>query len=147
MNDERLAELVQTAFHFAYEADADGVGTCLDEIGTSGDPFDMYKACCGFAEIGRAALTKIYGNRASDLDRGDMFYIEELKPGFLSDDPPKAFAARFLIAYCNDDKDTTPALFRAALEAGGVQYVDSVCALVADVAGIARLALEKGSAS
>lgn len=145
MNDDHLAELVQNAFHFAYEADADSVATCLDEIGTSGDPLDMYKACCGFAEIGRAALTKIYGNRAPDRDRGEMFAIEELQPGSLTDDPPKAFAARFLIAYCNDDNDTAPALFRAALEAGGVQYVDSVCALVADVAGIARLALEKGA--
>lgn len=146
MNDDRLAELVQTAFHFAYEADADRVATCLDEIGNSGDPFDMYKACCGFAAIGHAALTKIYGERAPDRARGDMWVIEELQPGALSDDPPKAFAARFLIAYCNDDKDTAPALWRAAVEAGGVQYVDSVCHLVADVAGLARLALEKGQA-
>lgn len=142
MNDERLAQLVQEAFHFAYDANADRVAACLDEIGNSGDAFDMYKACCGFAEIGRAALTKIYGKRAPDRDRGDMFYIEELQPGALSNDPPKAFAARFLIAYCNDDKDTAPALFRAALEARGVQYVDSLCALVADVAGLARLALK-----
>ncbi|MFI1165587.1 hypothetical protein ACH4UM_18725 [Streptomyces sp. NPDC020801] len=143
MNDERLTQLVRDAFHFAVDADAESVATILGEIGTSGDPFDMYKACCGFAEIGRAALTKLYGDRAPDRSRGDMFYIEELQ-GSLTDDPPKAFAARFLIAYCNDDKDTAPALFRAALEAGGVQYVDSVCALVADVAGIARLALDQG---
>lgn len=76
-----------------------------------------------------------------------MFYIEELQPGTLSEDPPKAFAARLLLVYYNDDKDTAPALFRAALEAGGMQYVDSGCALVADVARIARLALEKGQES
>jgi len=145
MDDNRLAELVQQAFHFALDANADRVAGCLDEIGTSGDPFDMYKACCGFAEIGRAALTKLYGDRAPDRERGDMFYIEELQPGALSEDPPKAFAARFLIAYCNDDKETAPALFRAALEAGGVEYVDSMCALIADVAGIARLALKQGA--
>ncbi|UZK54056.1 hypothetical protein NEH16_07745 [Streptomyces drozdowiczii] len=58
-------------------------------------------------------------------------------------DPPKAFAVRFLTAYANGDHDTCLALFEAALHASDEQYVSSVCALLADVAGIYRLALKR----
>lgn len=143
MDRDQLGQLVIRAFNAAVDRDLSGVADALDAIGTTGDPFDMYAACCGFAEIGKGALKKIYGDRAPRPEQGDMWVIEEMQPGALSDDPPKAFAARFLIAYCNDDKKTAPALFRAALESGPEQYVDSMCALIADVAGIARLALDQ----
>ncbi|MCI3153197.1 hypothetical protein ELQ39_15800 [Streptomyces sp. GB4-14] len=143
MDQDQLGQLVIRAFNAAVDRDLDRIADALDTIGNTGDPFDMYAACCGFAEIGKGALKKIYGDRAPRPDQGDMWVIEELQPGSLSNHPPKAFAARFLIAYCNDDRETPPALFRAALEAGPEQYVDSLCALLADVAGIARLALDQ----
>lgn len=143
MDQDQLGQLVIRAFNAAVERDIDRIADALDAIGNTGDPFDMYAACCGFAEIGKGALKKIYGDRVPRPEQGDMWVIEELKPGALSNNPPKAFAARFLIAYCNDDRDTSPALFRAALEAGPEQFVDSVSALLADVAGIARLALDQ----
>lgn len=143
MDRDHLAHLVQTAVFCAVDNDAAGASDALAEISGSGDPFDMYAACCGIAEIGKGALKKLYGDRAPDPAKGDMWFVQELQPGALSDDPPKAFAARFLIAYANGDDKMCPALFRAALEADGVQYVDSLCALLSDVAGIARLALKQ----
>src|SRR5690554_5019115 len=110
MDRDQLGQPVIRAFNAAVDRDLSGVADALDAIGTTGDPFDMYAACCGFAEIGKGALKKIYGDRAPRPEQGDMWVIEEMQPGALSDDPPKAFAARFLIAYCNDDKKTAPAL-------------------------------------
>jgi hypothetical protein len=144
MDRDKLAQLVTTAWHCALTNDKAGASNALAAIGDSGDPFDMYGACCGWAEIGKAALKKIYGDRAANVADGDMWVIEELQPGAMAADPPKAFAARFLIAYCNDDRETAPALYRAALEAGDEQYIDSMCALLVDVAGISRLALKDG---
>lgn len=73
MNENRLAELVERAFHHAYEADADDIATCLDEIGTSGAPFDMYKPWCGFAKIDRTAATVLndHSADASGMLRGN----------------------------------------------------------------------------
>lgn len=142
MDQNRLASLVTSAFHYAFERNITEAGAAIVEIGTSGDHYDVYAACCGWAQIGKNALTKLYGDRAPDADRGGMWAIQELQPGAMAAEPSRTFAARFLIAYCNDDKDTALALFKAALEAGDVEYVDSVCTLLVDVAGIARLALD-----
>jgi hypothetical protein len=143
MDHDELNRHVLTAFKAAMDNDAHAAAEALTAIGTSGDHFHMYAACCGFAEIGKRALAKVYGDRTPDPAKGGMWAMQELQPGALAADPPKTFATRFLIAYCNDDKDTAPALFRAALEAGGTQYVDSVLALLADVAGISRLAFDQ----
>jgi hypothetical protein len=139
MDRNRLSGLVMQATACAMENDLDGATNALTQIGTSGDPFDMYAACCGFAEVGKTALTRIYGKRAATPGNG-MWAMQELKPGT---DPADTFANRFLIAYCNDDKDMAPVLFRTAVQSAGDQYVDSVCALLANVTGLSRLALDK----
>ena len=141
MDRDRLAQLTMDAMSFAVLADADRATEALDEIGASGDPFDMYSACCGFAAVAKRAMTKVLGDEP-DLTAGDMWVIEELKPGGMDANPAKTFAIRFMIAYANDDKDTVPALFRTALEAGPEQFTESVCALLADAADLHRLSLE-----
>lgn len=138
MDRDQLAQLTMDAMSFAVLADADRATEALDGIGASGDPFDMYSACCGFAEIAKRAMVKVFGDKPN-LAAGDMWMIEELKPGGLDADPAKTFAIRLLIAYANDDKDMAPALFRTALEAGPDQFTESVCALLADAADLHRL--------
>lgn len=141
MNHDRLHQLVTTAFQATLDRDAERAAGALAEIAASGDPLDMYAACCGLAEIGKRSLMQIYGAEAFDPGRGDLMFIQELQPGALADNPPEAFALRFLSAYCNDDAETAPALFRAALDAGPEAYVDSTASLLFNVAGIAKLAL------
>lgn len=138
MEQDQLLRLTMDAISFAVLRDVDRATQALDEIGASGDPFDMYSACCGFADVARRAMTKVLGAEPN-LAAGDMWAIEELEPGGMGADPAKVFAVRFMVAYANDDKDTAPALFRAALEAGPEQYTESVCALLADAADLHRL--------
>lgn len=142
MDRGQLAQLTMDAMSFAVLSDADRATEALDGIGASGDPFDMYSACCGFAEIAKRAMAKVLGE-SPDLAAGDMWVLEELKPGGLADSPAKTFAVRFMVAYANDDKDTTPALFRAALDAGPEQFTESVCALLADAADLHRMSLKQ----
>lgn len=138
MDRDQLARLTMDALSFAVLSDADRAVEALDEIGASGDPFDMYAACCGFAEIAKRAMAKVLGE-SPDLAAGDMWILEELQPGGLADSPAKTFAVRFMVAYANDDKDTVPALYRTALEAGPEQFTESVCALLADAADLHRM--------
>ena len=138
MERDQLARLTMDALSFAVLQDAERAADALDEIGTSGEPFDMYSAFCGLAEVAKRAMVKVLGDKPN-LAAGDMWMIEELKPGGLDADPAKTFAVRFLIAYANDDKDMAPALFRTALEAGPDQFSESVCALLGDAADLHRL--------
>lgn len=142
MDPKKLSTLVMDALACAMSNNPAGATDALTEIDNSGDPFDMYAACCAFARVGKTALTKIYGERSADLSGGDMWTLHDLTPG-APNDPAETFANRFLVAHCNDDKDMAPALYRTALEAAGEQYVDSVCALLANVAGLYRLAVAK----
>lgn len=140
MERDQLARLTMDAISFAVLTDADRATAALDEIGTSGDPFDMYAACCAFADVAKRAMVKVFGQEPN-LSAGDMWVIEDLTPDIPDKDPAKTFAIRFMIAYANDDKDTAPALYRAALEAGPEQFTESVCALLADAADLHRLSL------
>jgi hypothetical protein len=141
MDRNELARHTMDALSFAVLGDAERASDALNKIGTSGDLFDMYAACCGFADVAKRAMAKVLGQEP-DLASGDMWVIEELKPGGLDKDPAKTFAIRFMIAYANDDKDTAPALFRAALDAGPEQFTESVCALLGDAADLHRLSLK-----
>jgi hypothetical protein len=145
MDTDEASTLVFEALAYAVAGDAEHAAHNLTTLGENSDDNRMYGVCCAIASAGKHMLQKIYGDQAARPERGDMWAMEQLEPGALDRDPPKAFAARFLIAYCNDDEATTLALFQAALHSGGDQYVDSVCALLADVAGIARLALKEGA--
>ena len=143
MNDRQLSELVMKALGSAIAKDGDGAVTAVLTMGENSTDNQMYGVCCAFAEAGVHVLKKLYGERAADITQGDMWVLGELKPGAFADDPHKAFSLRFLTSYANNDRDNTLALYQAALDSGGESYVQSVCALLATVSGLARLALSE----
>ncbi|WP_413102263.1 hypothetical protein [Streptomyces sp. Inha503] len=143
MDQEQAARLTYEAIAHAVAGEADQAATNLITLGQGSDDNQMYGVCCAIAEAGAHMLRKIYGDRAPKTPDEGMWAIQPLKPGAVDENPPKAFAVRFLIAYANGDQQTTLALFNAALHSDGNQYVDSVCALLADVAGITRLAIDQ----
>ncbi|MFD5938308.1 hypothetical protein [Streptomyces griseus] len=143
MDQERTAELVLEAIAHAVDGNAAEAATTLTTIGQNADNNLMYGVCCAIASAGTHALSLIYGDQAPVPGTSDMYVLQELEPGALEDDPPKAFAARFLTARANGDEATCMALYGAALSSDGDQYVESMCALLANVAGIYRLALDR----
>jgi hypothetical protein len=140
MTEDEMVDLVQQALAAAIDGDTAQASAALDALGDGCTNTQMYGVCCAIAEAGRRILRKLYGSGAPSRP-GDMWAIEELVPGAFHKDPADAFAARFLVAYANRDSSTCLALFETALTAGGTEYVDSVCALLTNVAGLARLAL------
>lgn len=143
MEHEQLTRLAQAAINCAMSGDGHGAATALMEIGHDEDPFTVYAACCGFAAVGKAALTTFYGDRAPDPARGGMWAMQILDP--TRSDPAQVFASRFIIAYANDDKEQAPALFRAALESSDAEYVSSVAQLLATAVGLSRTAARTGA--
>ncbi|NUR04361.1 MAG: hypothetical protein HOY79_50010 [Streptomyces sp.] len=141
MDHTETINLIEDALASAVAGDAERAADRLCALGENSDDNRMYGVCGAIANAGKYALGLIYGDQMAQPERGDMFVLEELKPGTFADDPAKAFAARFLVAWCNDDRDTTVALFNAALRSE--QYVESVSALLANVAGIVRLGLDE----
>lgn len=140
MDDNELAEHVMVALAAAIDNDDHGCCGALAAIHATGDPHDMYRACCGFAEAARGAMVRLYG-RSPDLEAGDMWAAVPLAPQVAEEaDPAALFSMRFTIAYANDDKDNTPALFQAALDSG--RYPESVMSLVLDAANLTVLARE-----
>jgi hypothetical protein len=143
MDSREASALVLDAIGYAVAGDAERAADTIATLGTGSDANLMYGACCALAEAGKFALQKIYGEQAARPEQGDMWVFEQLQPGALDGDPAKAFAMRFLVAYCNGDTDTTLALWVASLKASDEEHVDSVCALLVNVAGIVRLAIEQ----
>jgi hypothetical protein len=143
MNEEETSQAVLGMLGLAVAGDVPGAATALQEIGMAGDTNRMFGVCCALAEAGRHVLHQLYGDQAPRPGTSDMFVLQELVPGATDQDPPKAFALRFLTAWANGDRATCMALYDAALEASDEEYVSSVAALLADVAGLCRLALKQ----
>ena len=142
MDQKETGDLVFEAIAQAVAGNTAEAATALMTIGQNADNNVMYGVCCAIASAGTHALGLVYGDRAPTPENG-MYVLQELKPGAMKADPPKAFAVRFLTAYANGDTATCVALFSAALRSSDDKFVDSVCALLADVAGIYRLALKR----
>jgi hypothetical protein len=143
VNEAAAAQLIFEALAHGVSGDAD---TAIDKLNTVCEGADgprVYGVCCSLAEAGAHMLRRIYGDRAPKSPEDGMYVLQELQPGAMNGDPAKTFAVRFLIAWANDDRDTTHALFTAATRASNEQYIDSVCALFADVVGLTRLALDQ----
>lgn len=139
MTREERAQLIYEALGHAVNGDAERAADLLVRIGCSSTPTDMFGVCCGLAHAGKHVLGKL--GLTVDLAAGDvMALIPTAANGQLPDDPAGLFSTRFLVAYCNDDYPTCNALFDTALRAHPDEYVASVCALLANVAGLARLA-------
>lgn len=143
MDTREASTLVFDAISYAVAGDRERAADTITTLGSQSDANLMYGACCAIAEAGKLMLQQIYGKQAPRPERGDMWVFEQLKPGTLDNDPAKTFAMRFLIAYCNGDRDTTLALWEASLRASDEEHVASVCALLVDVAGITRLAIDQ----
>lgn len=143
MDTDTASQLVYEALAHGVAGDTEGAFDKLNSVCETADGPRMYGVCCGLAEAGAHMLRKLYGDQAPQSPEDGMFILQELAPGAADKDPAKAFSVRFLTAWANGDRDTTDALFTAATRASDEQYVDSVCALFADVVGICRLALNE----
>ena len=143
MSTEDASTLIFEALAHGVAGEADTAIDKLNSVCEDADGPRMYGVCCALAETGAHMLRRIYGDEAPKTPEDGMWIMQELEPGAMNDDPAKAFAMRFLIAWTNGDTDTTNALFTAATRASNEQYIDSVCALFADVIGITRLALDQ----
>jgi hypothetical protein len=143
VDTDTATELVMEALAHAIAGDVDEAATALMTLGQRGDGNLMYGVCCALASAGEHFLRRIYGDRAPQPESGDLWVMQQLHPGVLAKDPPKAFAMRFLVASANQDTATCLALYEAAYKASDDEYVDSIGALLADVAGIGRLAIEQ----
>lgn len=143
MNQEETTQAVWDMLGLAVGGDINGAATILQNVGMASDDHRMYGVCCGLAEAGKHVLHQLYGDQAPRPGTTDMFVMQELVPGATADDPPATFALRFLTAWANGDRATTLALFEAALSASDEEYVSSVGALLANVAGLCRLALKR----
>jgi hypothetical protein len=143
MNQEETSQAVFEMLGLAVAGDVPGAATALQNIGMASDDHRMYGVCCALAEAGKHVLHQLYGDQAPRPGTSDMFVIQELIPGATAADPAEAFALRFLTAWANGDRVTTLALFNTALDASDDEYVSSVGALLANVAGLCRLALER----
>lgn len=143
MSTEDASKLIFEALAHGVAGQGDTAIDKLNSVCEGADGPRMYGVCCALAETGSHMLRRIYGDQAPKTPEDGMWVMQELEPGAMSDDPAKTFAMRFLIAWTNGDTDTTNALFTAATHASSEQYIDSVCALFADVIGITRLALDQ----
>ncbi|OKI22229.1 hypothetical protein [Streptomyces sp. CB03911] len=138
MNHDTIADLVMEMIGHGMADDTDRTAEILTRIGNASTASEMYAVCCAIASTGTHALRRLYG-----VSAGASWALEENVPGVLTDDPPRAFGARFLVAYASGDRPTCAALYRAATLATDEEYIASVCALLAHVCGIARLAADE----
>ncbi|MFL1903128.1 hypothetical protein ACJWDR_29085 [Streptomyces tauricus] len=143
MSTEDASKLIFEALAHGIAGDGDTAINTLNSVCEEADGPRMYGVCCALAEAGSHMLRKVYGDQAPKTSEDGMFVFQELQPGALDGDPARTFSMRFLTAWANGDTDTTNALFTAATHASNEQYIDSVCALFADVIGITRLALDQ----
>lgn len=137
MDENTLTALMEQAFACTLMMDIDGACEALDTIGTTGDPRDVYRACCGFAEVGKRAMMRVIPRPADPTD-GGMWALAEARPGANEDDPYGTFAMRFIVAYANDDRDTCMALFKAAMSVGGDHFTRCVSVLLIQAAQMCR---------
>jgi hypothetical protein len=143
MDQDELYQLTMTTISRALDGDIEGSANALMEIGQTGDTANVYGACCAFAEVAKAAMLKLYGGHAPNLASGDMWALEQLKPGL--GDPAEAFAMRFIVAYANDDPGQTMALFQTTLNAGPDDHVSSVSQLLATAVSLSHTAHAQGA--
>lgn len=137
MELDRLARLTESALRYAFARDWEPAAAAVTEITDSGDAADMYVACCGFAEVGRAQLLTLYPGGPSAPAHGRVWQPGHIRRAIRRDaDAHDSFAARFLAAWANEDTTTTVALYATANHAGSATRTESVCALLAHVTSL-----------
>ncbi len=135
--EKEIGDKIYSMMEAGISGDDTGAACILEELGGSLSPQEMYGVCCGVASAGKHFIETLYG-AVADIDEGDMWCLQKEHSGDTQSDPAEDFAARFLITVANDDQDMALALYAAMLKGGGVQYVDSVCALVAATVSLGR---------
>ncbi|MFG2404198.1 hypothetical protein ACGFR8_07640 [Streptomyces brevispora] len=130
-----LVPLVEAVQRHVCAGDLDHAAAVLDEVQKRGDASDVYGLCCVVAESGLQALRDLV-NQRPDLD--DSWARTLGLVDVDGSDLHRLFAARFLVAYLNEDRQMTTALFSVAGLAGPQSRTESVCALLALVSGFHR---------
>ena len=125
LTHEEMVRLLKDALAFGIAGDASRSADALAALGGGADNNDMFGACCALGESGKRAIVRLKGS--------GTVVLHELVPGGMAKDPANMFALRFLAMYANHDQDTALALFNAAVRASGIQYIDSVGALLTNV--------------
>ncbi|MGY0064239.1 hypothetical protein ACWY4P_48740 [Streptomyces sp. LZ34] len=137
MELDHLARLTESALRHAFAREWERAAVAVTEITDSGDAADIYVACCGFAEVGRAQLLSLYSGSPPAPAHGCVWQPSDIRRAVRPDaDTHDWFAARFLAAWANEDTATTVALYAAANHAGPATRTESVCALLAHVASL-----------
>jgi hypothetical protein len=141
MDQQELGHLVTVALATAIDGDADGAATAVCTIGERSGPgqFEVYAACCSFAEAARQALVKLYDGKAPDRSRGEMWAMQQV-PGA---DVYETWAMRFIVAYANDDKPQAMALWKTAIDQTDTDYVASVASVLSTAASLWRTVIKK----
>lgn len=139
MDTTRRAQLVLDIVQHAVDRNFDRAWNLLVEVADVSTGDQMYGVCCAFAETGRQALIRLYGNPGPEA----LWALTAHDPAEGPQHPAHAFAQRFLTAYANQDLPTCQALYLAASKASTEDYSHSVTALLGDVARLSRHALEE----
>lgn len=126
MSTEDASQLIFEALAHGVAGEADTAIDKLNSVCEDADGPCVFGVCCALAETGAHMLRRVYGDTAPKTPEDGMWIMQELAPGAM-----------------DGDRDTANALFTAATRASSEQYIDSVCALFADVIGITRLALDQ----
>lgn len=133
MTDEQATKAIWDMIGHAVEGRAEQAALLLMEIGQDSDSPRMYGVCCGIAEVGKQVLRKLYPAMVWGPS-GYMWAIKQLGAG--DGDPAETWAARFLVAWANNDTANTDALYRVAVDGTDDEYGSSICALLTTVAGL-----------
>lgn len=140
MSSREAAELAYQALGAAVDGQPMEASRLLTRVLQDSDVDRVFALCRVFAEGGRRALLKAFGDKAPDLANGDHWGIEQLRAG--TDDPAVLFSLRFLVAHCNGDEDMCRAHYDVMLAAGGDVRLHGVARLFGDVAKLIREATE-----
>lgn len=131
MTDEQATQAIWDMIGHAIEGRGEQAARALMRLGQDSDSPRMYGICCAIAEVGKVALRQLYPHMTWGRS-GHMWAMQQLAPG----DPADVWAARFLVAYANGDRANTNALYDTACAGTDDEYGQSVCALLATVAGV-----------
>ncbi|WP_327297802.1 MULTISPECIES: hypothetical protein [unclassified Streptomyces] len=141
MRDE-IADQVWDAVDHWVEGRHEESVQILATLAQTQTPSMMYGVACGIATVARAALTKMHGHQSHDC-----FWGIKTPDGSRPEDrvpPHHLFAARFIAANLNNDKDTALALYKAACASDAPELWPACMHMLLAATGEAVLAATAG---
>ncbi len=141
MADEQVEEMVHDMIMEAAFGDSERAAGLLRTLGLDQNAHGMFVVCATVAEYGAVSLRR----RASGVPLGGdaMVIPARAARDDANNDPPGAFAERFLAAWTNGDPEMCRDLFIASLELTDQQHVDGVAALVSLTGHVVRSQYEE----